>query len=233
MSDLANDQGFLNSAVVPNQYGLLYFPIDPPAGADFMDTQQCHCALRTLDDSRTNAAWRCLGNQTTDVYEGSSGKWFWPSDNSTTFQPNVTADSDFSNPPDLNAEFSQQLDALSIFDDACNGINNTAMSSALYTARAEANAGQAPISIAPCWRPGVVPLPIEDANTWQQQNCSLGFFCPNNTINALPQYCTPLEVCLEARLTQSACRGIGMGMFEPAACEPLPLTFIHMFAMPY
>ena len=173
----SNEQMDVTSAIEPSQYGLLYFPIDPPAGPDFMDTEQCHCALTSLSDTQSRAAWRCMGNQTGNIYQGSTGKWFWPVDNGTIFQPNVTMDSDSSNPPDLKSEFTQQPNSLSVFDNACNGINNTAMSAALYQGRAEAAAGKLPISIAPCWRPGVAPLGIEDLTTWQQQNCSLGFYC--------------------------------------------------------
>ncbi|KAF1992167.1 ABC transporter-like protein [Aulographum hederae CBS 113979] len=41
---------------------------------------------------------------------------------------------------------------------------------------------------------------------------------PNNTINALPQYCTPLLPCLHARLGQKSC-GAPMGPFEPYVCK--------------
>ncbi|KAI0395252.1 hypothetical protein F5Y17DRAFT_474729 [Xylariaceae sp. FL0594] len=171
--------------------------------------------------------WQCIGNQTQSVYEVTTGKWFqsvkerpssdmqqpiyWggssPDTSNKTYRwdPNqkslvVAGDNDFST-----------------YDQACTGVNHTTFSTAFYAAYAEIQADEVPVSAAPCWRPGAVPLQIQNASDWNARGCT------NNTVNSLPQYCPPITACEVARLSGSICsldgKGVSMGPFEPIVCQ--------------
>lgn len=211
------------------------FIVDPrarPEGPEIIDTGECRCALQQYPNSEDiDYAWRCLGNRHADVTDGNTtGKWFpikggkqpdpeqrlpyydatYPPDNTTAL---------VANPPTNDTLVA--LDTvtpfpLNKFDAACTGTNNTWVSAHYYDGLRQTQNGTLPQSALSCFS-GSIPLPIQNLSTWEQNGCFDGFFCPNNTINALPQYCTPLEICYRARISQKNC-GVAMGVFEPIIC---------------
>ncbi|KAL6719027.1 hypothetical protein ACLMJK_003262 [Lecanora helva] len=216
-----------------------FYPRSLPEGPVFLDSQACVCALRSPSDS-DDVAWRCLGNSTSDIYTGDSGKWFAATNKRSTAS-NLPID-DTSNPPDTNNALittpnssslvplgSVNPNPLSVFDGACTGINRTRFSTSYYRAVQEIKANQTPVDAAPCWRKGAVPVQIQNVSSWQATGCFSGFFCPNNTINSLPQYCPPMKECEQSRLFGAVCiypkdiggdgLNFGMGPFEPVLCS--------------
>ncbi|KAI1748612.1 hypothetical protein F4782DRAFT_550609 [Xylaria castorea] len=226
-------------AVVQNAPQDPFLPREPSYGPSFLDSSACLCALRQVeqggddDDNGTQgngAAWQCIGNQTQRVYEVTTGKWFESLHGGQKVDLPIY---DASNGPDTskaltwdtgnNTFADADLKELSLYDGACTGINQTTFSTAFYGALAEKEAGNTPVSAAPCWRPGGVPIEIQDATSWSATGCPLGFLCANNTVNSLPQYCPPITECQESRLSGVVCQlngaNIGMGPFEPVICQ--------------
>ncbi|KAA8628536.1 hypothetical protein SMACR_07475 [Sordaria macrospora] len=213
-----------------------FFPVDAVNGPRFLDTQACLCQLRPEPVKGDTVWWQCVGNQfnITDI----GGKWFQAKnvdglnlDANSTLGPSYDA----SYPPDSSQGFEwdntqQQLvitggrtPGLSVWDTACTAENNTLFSTTLYRAAAEIQANQTPVNAAPCWRPGAVPVQIQDYEDWWGNGCKDGFLCSNNTVNSLPQFCPPVTECQLARLGGIACElsdaNIGMGPFEPVVCQ--------------
>ena len=166
-----------------------FYPRSPSDGPVFLDEQACVCVLRSFSDSNDDTAWRCLGNSTSDIYEGTSGKWFAATNNKTL--TNDTAMNDASNPPKTDNALiadpksdslvplaSQNPNPLSPFNDACTAINETLFSTAYYNAAREIAANQTPVDAAPCWRAGAIPVQIQNLSSWQQTGCYSGFYCP-------------------------------------------------------
>ncbi|KAI5866109.1 hypothetical protein GGS23DRAFT_369953 [Durotheca rogersii] len=208
-----------------------FLPQELPEGPVFLDTQACLCALRgpeILDSD--NASWQCIGNQTQGVYTVTTGKWFnalhsgskeglpmWDASNSPDTSRTLKWD------PGLGSLVDYTPSQLSVWDQACTGKNHTAFSTSYYRAAEAIVAEEPPVDAAPCWRPGAVPMQIQSVTSWQVKGCSDGFFCANNTVNSLPQFCPPITECQIARLGGFACtfegRNIGMGPFEPVVCQ--------------
>ena len=213
----------------------IFLPTQATLGPLYLDDGGCLCALQSAPDSST--AWRCLGNHTQEIYGGTSGKWFAVADAQAQWQG--LALNDTSNPPELDSPLAQSANSssdqplvplasvaanpLDVYDGACSGRNQTSFSTAYYRSEAAIQAKQPPIDAAPCYRSGAVPIQIQNVTAWQQDGCLEGFYCPNNTINSLPQYCLPVEECLEARLFGTTCVYNGtnypMGPFEPVPCS--------------
>ncbi|KAI0547982.1 hypothetical protein F4679DRAFT_335093 [Xylaria curta] len=216
-----------------------FLPREQNYGPSFLDDNACLCALRQPEQGNSNAkanqvAWQCIGNQTQGVYEVTTGKWFTSLNGGHDINLPIY---DASNGPDTskaliwdagNNNFTNadpdKLSQLTPYDVACTGINQTTFSTAFYGAFAEKQAGNTPVSAAPCWRPGgAVPVQIQDVDSWTTTGCPLGFLCANNTVNSLPQFCPPITECQEARLAGQVCqlggRNIGMGPFEPVICQ--------------
>ncbi|KAI8628431.1 hypothetical protein F5Y19DRAFT_437753 [Xylariaceae sp. FL1651] len=222
-----------------------YLPREKKYGPSFLDSSACLCALRTVqrggegtgdgsnNDKMANdgdAAWQCIGNQTQGVYAVTTGKWF----NSLHGGHNVNLPIyDDSNGPDTKRALTwdtnkisfvdADVDKLSPYDQACTGLNQSTFSTAFYGAFAEKQAGETPVSAAPCWQPGGVPIEIQDLTSWNSNGCPEGFLCANNTVNSLPQYCPPITDCQTARLSGAVCtfdgKNFGMGPFEPVVCQ--------------
>lgn len=214
-----------------------FFPEIIPVGPAFLDTQACLCAYKQtpITDSE-DAAWECIGNQTLGINAFSGGKWFRPLHSATI--ANVTDEAaipiwDASNGPDLTAPLMYNVtedtlvsvdnSVLSPFDAACTGSNHTTFSTAFYRSVYEKENDLTMVDAVPCYRPLAVPVQIMKLEAWQQDGCNEGFYCPNNTVNSLPQYCPPPEICLEARSAGMICQfqheNIGMGPFEPVVCQ--------------
>ena len=169
-----------------------FFPQEPLNGPTFLDTSACRCTLRTLkNDSVSQTAWRCQGNSTETAYTGTSGKWF-PS--RSLAEPGTEPDDD-SNPPTLEDArvFSDSTgrlvrlgspdqDQLSIYDQACSGVNDTAFTTALYRTAVEISNNETPVDGAPCLRPGAIPIQIQDGPSWHDQGCAKGFFCESHYV---------------------------------------------------
>lgn len=223
-----------------NALDLAKTPQDPfcpqvtPDGPAFLDDAACLCALQISPDTQaSNLVWQCIGNQTTDVYSTVDGKWF--SGLSGGNDTNLPID-DASNLPDKQhplmydgtngtlAPYSASAAVnMTVYNKACTANNQTVFSTAFYRAVDEQQKNQTMVDAAPCYREGGVPMQIQNVSSWQSQGCNLGFLCANNTVNSLPQFCPPLTVCQEARLTGSTCKfegkNIGMGPFEPVVCQ--------------
>ncbi|KAK7714154.1 hypothetical protein SLS64_004252 [Diaporthe eres] len=187
-------------------------------GPAFLDTQACLCAYRQTPISDSNAAaWECIGNQTNgiDVYTG--GKWFRPTHSariSDEDDENLGPIWDASNGPDASMPlvFDAEQDdlvtvdesRLSPYDAACTGLNHTRFSETFYRAVDQRANNETMVDAAPCYRgPYAVPMQIMGLEQWQQEGCKEGFLCQNNTVNSLPQYCPPPDVCQVARAAGS------------------------------
>ncbi|KAL7622376.1 hypothetical protein AAE478_007880 [Parahypoxylon ruwenzoriense] len=208
-----------------------FLPQEVPEGPVFLDTQACLCALRGPQALNSNdASWQCIGNQTEGVYMVTTGKWFNSLHGGSKEGLPMW---DASNPPDTSNAFMWDTDIdsfveavpseLSVWDRACTGENHTTFSTSYYRAATAIDAEQVPTDAAPCWRPGAVPIQIQNATGWQVNGCNEGFLCANNTVNSLPQFCPPITECQIARLAGFTCvfrgRNIGMGPFEPVVCQ--------------
>ncbi|KAI1073440.1 hypothetical protein F5B20DRAFT_567004 [Whalleya microplaca] len=209
-----------------------YLPQNEPQGPSFLDTEACLCALRGPETvSGSNAAWECIGNQTQGVYFVTTGKWFNSLQSGGSIQglpiydasngPDTSRDLMWS--PESNSLVDADPNSLSVWDRHCTGKNQTTFSTAFYRAAASLAANDTPVDAAPCWRPGAVPIQIQDVDNWQENGCSKGFHCANNTINSLPQFCPAITECQISRLSGEACtfqgQNIGMGPFEPTVCQ--------------
>ncbi|KAI1380182.1 hypothetical protein F4677DRAFT_252994 [Hypoxylon crocopeplum] len=209
-----------------------FLPQGVPDGPVFLDTQACLCALRgTQDINNSLASWQCIGNQTQGVYRVTTGKWFNNLGNGS-LQDNLHM-WDASGAPDtskalmFNDKKNSLVDAvsseLSVWDQACTGENHTAFSTSYYGSIKAIQNGDLPIDAVPCWRPGAVPIQIQNVTNWNVNGCNEGFLCTNNTVNSLPQFCPPITECQIARLAGFTCsfggRNYGMGQFEPVVCQ--------------
>lgn len=199
--------------------------VGKPNGPQFLDTGICQCAEQTLPDNAT-VAWRCVGERTVNVYNGTSGAWFLP-DGRVSQDVTKLPINDATDPPNLDIRFvyqdnklvpvrSQIPFPLNQYDAACTGVNYTQLTVRYYGGLEQEAAGYPATDSQLCFT-AVQPVTIQSEDSWEAYGCYQGFMCPNNTINALPQYCTPVQRCLEARLGGGNC-GIGMGIFEPFIC---------------
>ena len=231
----------------------LAFGSQLPKGPDYIDSGACRCALRPTPENVQGArgnevAWRCTGNQTEDLYEGSSGKWFYPQ-NKGTAKDQAQDENSARNPPDRtttslvvdgkNGKGStfQATDAsddpqLSELDAQCDGLNNTLSTSYYYQEIARLRAGLPPQL---CADPNAVPVLLQDESSWNETGCLPGFYCgsfesvghvyllrlfsgPLNNVQRLPQFCPPIETCQHARLAGGSCSW-SMGILEPRVCS--------------
>lgn len=211
-----------------------FYPQITPNGPAFLDDAACLCALQESPDTQaSNLVWQCIGNQTTDVYNTVDGKWFSGLSNGNDTKLPID---DASNLPDkqhplmydgasrtLVPYSASAANNMTVYNRACTANNQTVFSTAFYRAVDEQQNNQTMIAAAPCYREGGIPMQIQNVSSWQSQGCNLGFLCANNTVNSLPQFCPPLTLCQEARLTGHTCqfegKNIGMGPFEPVVCQ--------------
>ncbi|KAJ6780436.1 hypothetical protein PWT90_07950 [Aphanocladium album] len=209
-----------------------FLPLFELSGPVFLDTQACFCALRDVElgQDKDAVAWQCVGDQN-KAYNTLDGKWF-PTKNEKKDISEFFNDA--SNPPDITKPLFfnnstrdlvdlKDVKSLGVYNGACTGKNNTLFSQSIYEANQQLNDGKYPISGAPCFQPGAIPLKIQYADSWQKNGCSEGFLCQNNTLNSLPVYCPPIKECLESRLAGGICKfngkNIPMGYFEPIVCQ--------------
>ncbi|EGY20077.1 uncharacterized protein VDAG_02093 [Verticillium dahliae VdLs.17] len=252
MGDTDSFKGFESNSTFLKTIGQPQAPLLPRVQAEgptFVDTQACICSLRTTPGQDGAAGWRCLGNRTEEMYLTNDGKWFNAQNDAATLDGPIH---DATNPPDTTkalkwADNKSELvpitgnNDLPVYDQTCSGTNHTTFSTSYYRAAAQLERDEAPVDGAPCFRPGAVPVQIQTIDEWQEHGCAEGFLCEyccgldhicgyadplkgqNNTVNSLPQYCTPLTICQQARLAGKACefegRNIGMGVFEPIICQ--------------
>ncbi len=179
-----------------NLFGSFNAPQDPflprwvAQGPVFLDTNACICALQSALHNTTSQVWECLGNATSNPYMSTSGKWF----PTASGVGNVTAAlNGASNPPLTDRPLVATNDTtlvplasvnpnpLSIFDQACTGLNRTNFTTSYYRATDEIAKQETPVDGAPCFRPGAVPIPIAGVSSWQNETgffgCKEGFFC--------------------------------------------------------
>ncbi|KAJ4269974.1 hypothetical protein NW762_001646 [Fusarium torreyae] len=220
-----------------------FLPIEEPRGPSFLDTTACLCALRALPEadklakgqesfSNGQAAWQCIGNQTQGIYNVTSGKWYKTKYDKGKINLPIY---DNSNPPvgealkwDVSSRSLKPLGdkkTLTIYDRDCTGTNRSSFSTSFYGANKQIQADLLPFDAAPCWRPGALPLQLQNVSSWQNDGCKEGFLCQNNTINSLPQSCPPFKECTKLRLSGMTCQdpntkqNVGMGVFEPIVCQ--------------
>lgn len=216
-----------------------FFPVETPPGPAFLDTAACLCAYRKTPVADSNdGAWECIGNQfDEEINNTKRGKWFRPAHNATITTTSTQEGSaiwDASNPPDTteplmfypegDALVAFNSKALTVYDAACTGQNQTRFSTAFYRAVSEKENNETMIDAMPCWQgPTAVPMQIMGLDEWQSAGCNEGFLCENNTVNSLPQYCPPVEACQVGRAAGSVCQlnhtNVGMGPFEPVLCQ--------------
>ncbi|KAJ4138292.1 hypothetical protein NW768_002113 [Fusarium equiseti] len=166
---------------------------DRPRGPTFLDTTACLCSLRALPgldniaEANTNfnngqAAWQCIGNQTQGVYNVTTGKWYEAKNAKGSL--NLPME-DASNPPvggDLvwnsksrTLEPLKDKNTLTVYDRDCTGTNRSSFSTSFYRATNQLLNDQLPIDAAPCWRPGALPLQLQNVSSWQSEGCKEGF----------------------------------------------------------
>ncbi|KAG0648294.1 hypothetical protein D0Z07_5520 [Hyphodiscus hymeniophilus] len=68
-----------------------------------------------------------------------------------------------------------------------------------------------------CFQNDSVPIVIQNATSWNETGCNLGFYCQFNTAQYLPQYCPPLPQCQAARLSGATCPP--QSKLEPVICK--------------
>ena len=176
----------------------LPIPTSLPNGPIFVDTASCQCALQAKQDTEPNSqgrnqAWRCIGNATENVYSGHSGKWFFPVNEGSKTDVNQTF-SWANNPPDTAQPYVLQNNQdntkalyipfnatdpslLSVFDQACTGQNDTQLSGPFYQALADFEEGKIPTAARLCVSSSAVPITIQNASSWNDKGCNLGFLC--------------------------------------------------------
>ncbi|KAI1769433.1 hypothetical protein GGR53DRAFT_158788 [Hypoxylon sp. FL1150] len=208
-----------------------YLPQDLPQGPVFLDTQACLCGLRGPENLNSDTpSWQCIGNQTQGVYSVTTGKWFnsigkGSKENLPMWDNTHGIDTDraLTYITRNNSFVDASLSELTVWDRACTGINQTSFSTSYYRATVQLQRNETPVDATPCWRPGAIPIQIQDDVGWTANGCNEGFLCANNTVNSLPQFCPPITDCQIARLAGFTCsfggRNIGMGPFEPVVCQ--------------
>lgn len=163
-----------------------FLPRFQPEGPSFLDSEACLCALRTTPGTSSDgAAWQCIGNQTEGVYVVNTGKWF----NTANGGKKVNGPMwDSSNPPDTSSALqwkqgsgfqAANLDELTIWDRHCTAENRSSFSTSWYNSVNQLSRDEVPIDAAPCWRPGAIPMQIQDENSWVANGCNEGFRCPS------------------------------------------------------
>ncbi|KAH8898927.1 hypothetical protein GQ53DRAFT_677677 [Thozetella sp. PMI_491] len=203
---------------------------DTIGGPIFLDTGACLCAYGRSPVARSDPAkWHCIGNQT-DGLNVTSGKWF------NTVKDSAFATlpmDDASQPPDVskplmfddgsNSLVSVDEHKLTAYDNACTGVNNTLFSTARYRVSVALAQDDVVVDALPCYRPGAVPIQMQNLTSFQERGCLPGFLCMNNTVNSLPHYCPPVTECQQARLGGRTCQlndtNVPMGPFEPIICQ--------------
>lgn len=167
-----------------------FLPLAPPVGPTFLDTQACLCT-RQLDPGSlvgddSGLLWRCVGNRT--GVSTTSGKWFRPIRDDSREGPAVfrLPIYDASNPPERSTPMQWGPDSeslvpgsgeLSVWDRACTGENHTSFSTSFYRAVDQIGSGEQPVDAAPCWRPGALPVQMQNVSHWESTGCLSGFLC--------------------------------------------------------
>ncbi|KAI9745242.1 MAG: hypothetical protein M1818_001520 [Claussenomyces sp. TS43310] len=210
------------SSSVPSEFSLF----KPPTGPAFIDTAECNCAL----EQSAEKAWKCSDILTPILHRNDSGKWFLPTNPGNLSSLNDTdvwgaAD----NPPNPDDTYiiepgssslvllnSTNRDKLSEEDQDCTGKNDT-KASAQYYAQVKSVLEDV-LKSRSCVLEDAKPLPLQNASSWNATGCLPGFFCPNNNVTTLPQYCPPVTACQKARSSGFPCSP--MGLLEPAPCDP-------------
>jgi len=181
-----------------------FYPQQEIIGPAFLDTEACLCQLQprpdldlTSDDKLDKGQsdqdailWQCAGNQTAASHELTTGKWFRTQKGDGGIK---TLDDlvkipiyDASNPPKLDQQFrwnnaTKKLigtrEGFSVWDKACTGVNRTSFSTSYYRATEQIKKDETPVDAAPCWRPGAIPLQIQNVTDWENTGCAEGFLC--------------------------------------------------------
>ena len=160
-----------------------------PTGPFFIDTESCQCALRPANQTAVepirSQGWRCIGDLNADVYTGEAGKWFLPTDQNDDVSDDIAAGP----PPNLQTTYiinnaTQELeplngdleDQLSILDQVCSGQKDIEQSTIFYDQVQQIRDGIAPVPPPICLA-GTEPVQLQNASTFAEEGCNLGFFC--------------------------------------------------------
>jgi len=95
-----------------------------------------------------------------------------------------------------------------------NGSDSIEINGRKFQNFSNAEAGQAILllnsTVTGCVQQGAIPI------TLLHDTCNLGFFCPNSSRTAPPQYCPPSPECAGTRLSKGTCEP--QGILEPVVC---------------
>ncbi|KAL9602335.1 MAG: hypothetical protein Q9219_001901 [cf. Caloplaca sp. 3 TL-2023] len=200
--------------------GVFYGHSETITREEFFDTASCRCALRQIAERRSigsenTQAWRCTADLTQDIYHGLSGKWYFPKsktnkrtrrpDTTTWFTAKLTDDQS----PDLRF-----LDPalLSPRDEQCTAVMRDQERPRIVEnenpllvqrdapdpgSEASANSDRPSTCMG---GPRAVAVPIQDADSWQNQGCLPGFLCvllPSPKSDSGLTWCTEGASCPE------------------------------------
>ncbi|KAJ2998824.1 hypothetical protein NUW58_g204 [Xylaria curta] len=207
-----------------------FLPRESSYGPSFLDDSACLCSLRHVErGDSSDAAWQCIGNQTQGVYEVTTGKWFKSLNGGREVDLPIY---DASNGPDTSKALTRGtrettfvdavVDKLTPYDRACTGVNQTTFSTAFYRALREIETNETPVSAAPCWQPGGVPIEIQDVSSWESTGCPAGFLC-SFALKLSQVHDADVDKARTTLLSGVVCqfggKNIGMGPFEPVICQ--------------
>ena len=161
----------------------------------YIDDASCRCSLRDVKATSSNHgkrvyhAWSCVG-EVKDISMGTTGKWFLTEHETHPEDLNQTG-SWAGNPPNLDRTYVYShnengtkrfvpLDPNgntqpSISDTACTGRNDTKQSTLLYRQMNDLKEGL-PAHLG-CNMDNATPIFIQNASSWHEKGCNLGFMC--------------------------------------------------------
>ena len=202
-----------------------------PSGPFFIDTESCQCALQPANQTAVESGsalqgWRCIGDPNSDVYTGESGKWFLPIDQNDDYSNDINGGP----PPNLQTTYiinnaTHELeplkedleDQLSILDQVCSGQRDTEQTSIFYDQLQQVEDGNVPVPPPICLA-GTQPVQLQNASTFAEKGCNLGFFCKSDCfrhpkeedqrllISYRPeQYCDPTSAMVSTSLRLQQC----------------------------
>ena len=170
-----------------------------PNGPDYIDEKSCHCALQVRVDPKNSSivdAWRCMfdPNLERDIYTGPQGLWFLPVNPGSTQDVNNTENWN-GNPPALENPYvlknasdgdppsfvpynsDENFGDLDTMDQICTGKNSSRLSKLWYGNVSQIIQGNSDLSSKLCLRTGTRPILIQNATSWKNSSCNLGFAC--------------------------------------------------------
>ena len=198
-----------------------------PNGPDYIDTSLCHCALQSRTDTTNSSivdAWRCIfdPNGQRNIYNGTKGLWFLPQNPGSLQDLNNTENWN-GNPPALENTYvlkngsdgtppsfvpydpDENFADLDTSDQICTGTNSTQVSKDWYKNVTDTIRGDSELAAKLCVRTGTRPILIQNATSWQNSSCNLGFSCKWSAIPKVLKNESERILTLASRSTQQCC----------------------------